>query len=303
MNAAILRDASLTTIQNMLENRSRLRAIGLRGRMPIHAAADNGRLDVFQALVSAGADISALDEEGRSTLMHAVAESNREIVEYLLASNAFYIKDSDEALQTPLILAAMKGTIDIITMLLENKFSKPEILNAQDYEGKTALIHAIFRNDIRIIKKLLDSDADPRVADCRERSALYWAARVGYSETLNAIIDIFDEYCYSRSEIPTKYWRFAIHGAVAHNNNIKKLLENNHTGVEYVGPDGWSPIYTARSYKLSYVQDSLRKSTIYLLRVIPPEKGPSCWHSNDKSPGLNLESNGTTLSTSAGEPS
>lgn len=57
-------------------------------------------------------------------------------------------------------------------MLLEEEFSKPEIFNAQDYEGKTALAHPLSLDYLEIVRKLVDSGADPRIVNYRVSNPL-----------------------------------------------------------------------------------------------------------------------------------
>lgn len=298
LNAAIQGGIDLTTINTMLAHNADIKNAGIRGKLPIHAAAAGDRVDVLQALIHAGADLLAKDIDGRSALMHGVASESIDIINYLLDHQSFDANEADATLQTPLIVAAMLDNRVIVNRLLENGISKPETLNTQDYEGKTALFYAVLLDHFETVKKLLDMGANPCIVDYRNRSPLYWAARAARSES---ILDIIIEALmkHDNTDDAIKFWNIAIHGAVASNRwvALKKLLSRENVDVEYAGPDGWSPLYTARSYKYSYIEEILRNGSHYPLSATTPLKRPSRWHSNDRSPRLKLESNGTTLST------
>ncbi|RYP42216.1 hypothetical protein DL767_000380 [Monosporascus sp. MG133] len=298
LNAAILAGVRLSTIGTMLANRADTSKSGVGGKSPVHVAAASDRVDVLQVLISAGADPLARDTDGRSVLMHGVANRSADAVNYLLAENAFDVSEADATAQTPLIVATVVSSKAIVNTLLERGFSKPEILNAQDYEGKTALARAASLDYLEIVRKLVDSGADPRIVDCRDRSPLYWAARAARMETLGIIIAALEK-CDGDS---TEYWDVAVHGAVASNKRqaLERLLEKEDVDVEYAGPDGWSPLYTARRYESYRMEHILQEGAGVTSPFTADLKRPSSWHSNDRSPGLELESNGTTLSTVGG---
>jgi ankyrin repeat protein len=295
LNAAILGGVRLATISTMLANGADTSKTGIGGQSPVHVAATSDRVDVLQVMVSAVADPLSRDTDGQSALMHGVVNRSADVVNYLLANNVFDVSEADAKVQTPLIVATVLGSKAIVNMLVERGFSKPEILNAQDYEGKTALANAASLDYLEIVRKLVDSGADPRIVDCRDRSPLYWAARAARMETLDIIIAAFEK-CDGHT---IECWNFAVHGAVASNKRqaLERLLEKEVVDVEYAGPDGWSPLYTARRYESYRMEHTLQEGAGVTSPFTPDLKRLSSWHSNDRFPGLELESNGTTLST------
>ncbi|PQE32903.1 Ankyrin repeat-containing domain protein [Rutstroemia sp. NJR-2017a WRK4] len=298
LNAAILRGVDLTTIETMLEKGADASKPGLEGQLPVHAAAKNDRDDVMKAMIGAGADPLARDSDGRSALMHGVVNRNFDVVHSLLVINAFDETEVDAKDQTPLIVATVLGSNYIVSMLLAMGHTSPKTLNAQDYEGKTALVHATSLDRHDIVRKLLESGADPHIVDCRDRGPLYWAARTSQMRTLEAIIAALEK----NDDHPTKPWDVAIHGAVASNKQqaLVRLLEKDDINVEYPGPDGWTPLYTARRYESFRMEDILEEKAGVTSLVAPDLKIPSRWHLKDRFPGLELGSDGTTLSTIGG---
>ncbi|KAF7906036.1 hypothetical protein EAF00_000315 [Botryotinia globosa] len=297
LNAAILGGIDLTTIDIMLKNGADISKPGVGGRLPVHAAANSGRSDILDAMVGAGADFLSRDSDGRSVSMHGVVSRNPVVVNWLLCRNYFDTSEVDAKGQTPLIVATVLGCDDIVSRLLESKYRSRETVDAQDFEQKTALAHAASLNHFEIVRNLLESDANPRIVDCRNRDPLYWAARAARMETLNKIIEALEKY----DDYTIKPWNVALHGAVASNKQaaLVKLLEKEDIDVEYPGPDGWTPLYTATRYGFDRMEDILKHAGVTPL-VTPDLKRPSCWHPNDRFPGLGLASDGTTLSTIGG---
>jgi ankyrin repeat protein len=268
---------------------------GLEGQLPVHAAAKNDRDDVMKAVIRAGADPLARDSDGRSALMHGVVNRNFDVVHSLLVINAFDETEVDAKNQTPLIVATVLGSNYIVSMLLAIGHTSPKTLNAQDYEGKTALVHATSLDRHDIVRKLLESGADPYIVDCRNRGPLYWAARASQMRTLEAIIAALEK----NDGHTTEPWDVAIHGAVASNKQqaLVRLLEKDDINVEYPGPDGWTPLYTARRYESFRMEDILEEEAGATPLIAPDLKIPSSWHPKDRFPGLELGSDRTTLST------
>jgi cytohesin len=60
----------------------------LKGTSPLHEAARMGHTEVVKALISAGADIHALDENGKTPLHEAARMGHIETVQLLIAVGA-----------------------------------------------------------------------------------------------------------------------------------------------------------------------------------------------------------------------
>ena len=85
------------------------------GGTPLHLVALVGTLEMIQALLAAGADVTARDENGITSLHYA---STPEVIQALLAAGA-YVMAMDEYGGTPLHAAARYGSPATVQDLLD----------------------------------------------------------------------------------------------------------------------------------------------------------------------------------------
>lgn len=152
-----------------------------------------------------------------AALVTAVRSSSRAAVYPLLAANRSLVAASDAAGSTLLHHAAAFGTIDTMTLLLDegapvnaknNRGSTPlhwaihdeakvrlllargAAVNARQVEGRTPLYQAAsLGNAAPIVRSLLDKDADPNIAIANGRTPLMAAAGRGDVETMTMLLD------------------------------------------------------------------------------------------------------------------
>jgi ankyrin repeat protein len=96
-----------------------LKAVDTDGRTALHWASLSGHMEIVKALVSQGADPSALDNCGRTALHLAATRGHVDVVELLLAANCD-IHAVDDFGHTALERATTKGHTQISNMILEN---------------------------------------------------------------------------------------------------------------------------------------------------------------------------------------
>lgn len=123
---------------------------------PLHIAAENGRVDICERLLSRRADIDAPKSPGGATpLQLAACEGYSACVKVLLGHGAALEAGDDEG-QTALILAARNGKLDTVELLLDEGAS----VSARDQEGWTATHRAAWNGHERVLKLLSERGAD-----------------------------------------------------------------------------------------------------------------------------------------------
>ncbi|XP_048245813.1 ankyrin repeat and KH domain-containing protein 1-like [Haliotis rufescens] len=115
-------------------------------------AADWGNYDVYNLLVSEGADLSLTDEENRDCLMLACKEGNMSIVKHLLSLKTFDInRKGGSDMQTPVMMAAAVGHYDVYNLLV----SEGADLSLTDKYNSDCLMLACKEGNMSIVKHLL----------------------------------------------------------------------------------------------------------------------------------------------------
>ncbi|MCW7460208.1 ankyrin repeat domain-containing protein [Leptospira bandrabouensis] len=106
---------------------------------PLFWAVQGGSIDFVKSIVKAGADLEARNEFGQTPLILAVLVKNEMMVQELISLGSdINCADSLEG-QTPLILAARDGSLEIVKILLKNKANP----NLKNKKGQSALSLAL----------------------------------------------------------------------------------------------------------------------------------------------------------------
>jgi ankyrin repeat protein len=112
-------------------------------KIPLHMAIDRGDLELFDLLLSAGADINAAAIDG-STPLHLAAHCNfPDIAGRLLEAGAM-LEAKNDADQTPLHIAASRGSTQVLDFFLK----RGALVDAQDVYGGTPLHHAAYHGEV-----------------------------------------------------------------------------------------------------------------------------------------------------------
>lgn len=109
-------------------------------------------------------------------LLDAIGTADHRTIRNLIKVEGADINTTNEQGQTPLMLAAGKGHTSTVEQLLKHKANT----DAKDTDGNTALIHAvnpspkvrITENKRKIVRKLLEHDADPTIKNKDPKDAL-----------------------------------------------------------------------------------------------------------------------------------
>ena len=151
-------------------------AKGRTGKTPVMEAARLGMLQNVKILVDAGADLDMRDDMDRNVVMFGAMakQSSPEIVKYLLDNGAPDFAFSSKG-DTPLFLAIDHGNTDTALYLLDRieKFAGNQGISAGPIEieytvfnryneataiGLAAMKHAIYADDMKIVKALVERD-------------------------------------------------------------------------------------------------------------------------------------------------
>ncbi|XP_046377760.2 ankyrin repeat domain-containing protein 50-like isoform X1 [Haliotis rufescens] len=198
------------------------------GVTPVMWAAQNGHSEVFQFLVSVGADLLLLDsdgdnmltmacvgghvdivksiltmssapninrprKDGRTPLMWAALQGNLEVFNYLTSENAdLFLSDNDE--QNILHCACRGGHTGIVNEVI----SKTRIdINSSDRYGRTAMMVAAEHGHKDVFDLLVENSSDISHTDKRGKNILHVACLGGHVDMVECVLSegAFDINC------------------------------------------------------------------------------------------------------------
>ena len=152
------------------------------GESALSVAAHEGHTTAVDALVTAGADVSAIDKDGITPLMWAASSNRVGAIRTLLARGAdVNATNTDGA--TALIAAAFGGHAQASEVLLAGGAQTA----ARDRSGRTALMASALGGNAAVTALLLDHKADPQVEDSNGMNALVYAASTGQDEVVSVL--------------------------------------------------------------------------------------------------------------------
>jgi uncharacterized protein len=134
-----------------------------RGSTPLMLACHGGRVGVVRWLVDQGVAINEQDDGGVNALEEACRDGGPPVVRLLLERGADPTI-ADRWGQTPWIVASCNGYVEVVRVLLGHPRVRTAI-NHRDGEGKTALWCACYWGRGGVARALLESGADPTIAD------------------------------------------------------------------------------------------------------------------------------------------
>ena len=196
---------------------------GTFNKTPLHGASFYGPLELVKLLVSNGADVNAVDDDGATPLQNAARKNELEIAKFLLQQgasktinqiyktkegsssedgktalfnavsadmakllidNGAQISVVNKAGESVLLNALNKRNPELIKVFLENGAE----VNKQDEKGITALLAAVrdswYTNNTETVKLLLDKGADVNIADKEGNTPLSLAKQAKKAEVV-----------------------------------------------------------------------------------------------------------------------
>ncbi|KAK3386161.1 hypothetical protein B0H63DRAFT_544782 [Podospora didyma] len=191
-----------------------------------------------------------LDGEGQSALHRAAYVGDTPLLRILLSRpDAKPDQPAPYSLETPLVRAIIGNQEEAVALLLK----QPGVdLNSRDSSSRTPLIHAAWKNNPRIVRQLLDTNAisvnlsgeHSEYSGCHD-TALAWAANNGNEEIVCLLLD-----AGARDNLPIK--KSALLSAVerGHEAIAMLLLERASSDVTFTTASGYTVLHDVRSAEL-----------------------------------------------------
>jgi ankyrin repeat protein len=154
------------------------------GRVPLVDAAERGDLTAVRTLLGQKTDVNAAREDGQSALHAAVYADRLDIADALLRAGAT-VSATDRYGLTPLYFASLNGSAPIIQRLLDAGADP----NTADPGGETALMTATRTGAVAAMKVLLDRGAQVDARDPEfQQTALMIAVREDHAPAVELLL-------------------------------------------------------------------------------------------------------------------
>ena len=169
----------------------------------------------------------------------AVLRGQIDVVQLLLEEKA-EIEATDSDGYAPLHLAVLRGQIDVVQLLLEEKAE----IETTDEIGRTALFLAAGHYQIEVAQLLLEKNAQIEASDYYERTPLHLAVEVGGRDIVQLLLKKNAEI---EAQSSTDRRGFApLHlAAVCGHRDIVQLLLEEKAQIETTDKDGQTPLFLA----------------------------------------------------------
>jgi ankyrin repeat protein len=152
-------------------------------RTALHAAAENGNLEIVELLIARGADLNLQDNHGRIPMYVALANYQSEIAKRL-AEEEFDVQILAADGSTLLMAAARAEDVDLVRWALDRGIEVNAIRPKKNHA--TALMIAAGKGNPEIVELLLARGADPDLTNHEDRTALDLAKSKEVKDLLRA---------------------------------------------------------------------------------------------------------------------
>eukprot|EP00968_Pinguiococcus_pyrenoidosus_P006892 scaffold455_cov160-Pinguiococcus_pyrenoidosus.AAC.3 len=152
---------------------------------PLHIAAENGHVEVVQALLDRGADKEAVDNDGWTPLHISAQNGHREVVQALLERGADKEAVENSSGATALHIAAANGHLGVVQAFLDRGADK----EAADKDGWTPLYFAAANGHLEVVQFLLDRGADKEAASKDGWTPLHIATEHSHIDVVSHLLE------------------------------------------------------------------------------------------------------------------
>ncbi len=203
-------------------------------------AADEGKTELLELLITAGADVNTTRANGQTPLFMAAWKGHADCVRALLSVKGINVNTTTQDSKTPLHMAAWKGHADCVRALLSVKGIK---INTTDQYGQTPLFMAAWKGHADCVLALLSvNDILVNTADEDNLTPLFMAAQEGHADCVRALLSVknIDVNLTSKKSNLTP---LSIAAKKGHTDCVRALLSIKGIDLEKKNNHGW----TARS--------------------------------------------------------
>ncbi len=197
---SVIDAGSLDFVKLLVEHGADPTEADVHGNTPLLMAALRGHEDLADYLISAGCDINRANDIGYTPLLWGVTSGNLDLLDLLIDSGAD-LNHTDDDGHSAVWNAMTSGSKDAALMLLEAGARCGAALPAS---GLTPLHLAAIKGSSELATRLLQTGAVVNAIDIDDHTPLYYSARYGHSNVSDVLIeaggaaaDLIENYGFS----------------------------------------------------------------------------------------------------------
>ncbi len=188
------KEGSLTALINALDQGAEMNAHDGEGRTVLHVGAQDGHVEIVEALCQRNIDVNARDDHQRTPLHLAARKSQRAVVQLLLEKGADVLARNDH--DTVLHQAVGSHTVEVIRLILDAikvRLDDDQLMylhiNPPDSEGDTPLMWAAEGGQMEAAQILLDYGVNINAKNKEGLTALHWTILMDHLDVAIVLIE------------------------------------------------------------------------------------------------------------------
>ncbi|XP_065831561.1 uncharacterized protein [Oscarella lobularis] len=153
------------------------------GYTSLHWASQEGQAETAKCLISAGANLEAVDEWGCTPLLRAVQQGKSAVMAVLIEHGCNVFAEENNG-NGALAIASGTGTLECAKQLIECRLE----VDHHNKDGYTSLHCACQEGHVQIAEFLISAGASLEAVDENGYTSLHWASQEGQAETAKCLI-------------------------------------------------------------------------------------------------------------------
>lgn len=239
-----VKNGDTNSVKDLISKEINLNQIDENGSTIFREASVGGHVDIMNLLIDAGMNINIQDKNGMTPIMYAAFNGQIEILNKLLSKKVDTLIRDYEGM-SPLMFAVVGGYLEATNILLKTKLEIDRF--TKDYPGitgKNALMMAIEKGNMEIIRTLLLSGANVNLVNSLKRTAVMLAIENNKLEVLKlliragGIVDTIDSWGITPLMLAVERRRSEM---------VKELLKTYRGNINFINEKGDSALIIAVS--------------------------------------------------------
>ena len=185
LHHCVIEDCKNEVLQTMISCGAQVNAINKEGRTALMIASKSGNIEGINVLLKAGADPNIIDVDGNTCLHCSVLGNYRKEVLHMIIDHSVHLNAINKKVHTALMMASERGNSDAINVLLKAG-ADPNIIDA---DGNTCLHFLVLqRCNKEVLEIIIDHGVHVNTMNKRNETALMIASAKGNTDIIKVLL-------------------------------------------------------------------------------------------------------------------